>query len=182
MDQPLELLLRHLDDNRAALWDAVDCVPSPLIARRPAPESWSVAEVLEHLLLLERRVGVLLERHVATIAEREGPALPIESVDALIDTGRLLDRSRKITTGDSTQPRGSADATQLRVSLEESRRTIRETVERCDGLAIETISIPHVILGPINLYQWIAFVGTHEARHTAQIREAATLLARVGPA
>jgi hypothetical protein len=126
-------------------------------------------------------VGALLDRHVATIAEREGPALPIASVDTLIDTGRLLDRSRKIRTGDSVQPGGRMDASQLRASLEESRRTIRETVERCDGLAIETVCLPHVVLGPINLYQWIAFVGTHEARHAAQIREAATLLARLGP-
>jgi hypothetical protein len=29
------------------------------------------------------------------------------------------------------------------------------------------------VLGEINLYQWILFVGSHEVRHTAQVREIA---------
>jgi hypothetical protein len=28
---------------------------------------------------------------------------------------------------------------------------------------------PHPAWGPLNLYQWLAFVGAHEARHLAQI-------------
>ena len=138
-----------------------------------------MAEVLEHVLLIERRIDTLIERHVATITPRSGPAQTIPGVDALIDTRRLLDRSRKITTGDATQPRGGMEVARLREALDESRGTLLHTIERCDGLALESVSIPHAVLGPINLYQWIAFVGTHEARHAAQIRETATLLAGV---
>ena len=32
---------------------------------------------------------------------------------------------------------------------------------------------PHPVLGPINIYQWALFVGSHEARHALQIREIA---------
>jgi hypothetical protein len=32
------------------------------------------------------------------------------------------------------------------------------------------------VLGPINLYQWMLFVGSHEMRHTAQVIEIAEQL------
>lgn len=136
-----------------------------------------MAEVLEHVLLIERRIDTLIERHVATITPRSGPAQIIPGLDALIDSRRLLDRSRKITTGDAMQPRGGMELARIREALDESRTILLHTVERCDGLALESISIPHAAFGPMDLYQWIAFIGTHEARHAAQIREAATLLA-----
>jgi len=34
----------------------------------------------------------------------------------------------------------------------------------------------HPVLGPINMYQWVLFNGSHEARHTLQIREIAAQL------
>jgi hypothetical protein len=39
------------------------------------------------------------------------------------------------------------------------------------------VVVPHPALGDQNLYQWIAFVGAHESRHAAQIREIAAALA-----
>jgi hypothetical protein len=49
-------------------------------------------------------------------------------------------------------------------------------VRSADGLALSEIVQPHPVLGPINLYQWIAFVGAHEARHAAQVMELRELL------
>jgi len=45
-----------------------------------------------------------------------------------------------------------------------------------DGLALGEVIQPHLVLGPINIYQWLLFVGSHEARHTAQVREIAAQL------
>jgi hypothetical protein len=42
-----------------------------------------------------------------------------------------------------------------------------------DGLAIGGVSFPHVYLGTLNLYQWVAFAAAHEFRHAAQVREIA---------
>ncbi|MEP7310481.1 MAG: hypothetical protein ABJA98_33675 [Acidobacteriota bacterium] len=47
-----------------------------------------------------------------------------------------------------------------------------DTVLRsCDGLALGTIRHEHPALGPISIYEWFAVVGSHEARHAAQILE-----------
>ena len=50
---------------------------------------------------------------------------------------------------------------------------LRGAVDRADGLAIGEVTAPHPFLGSLNLYQWLIFLGAHEARHAAQIREIA---------
>jgi hypothetical protein len=54
---------------------------------------------------------------------------------------------------------------------EATRRATREVLCGADGLALEQVHRPHVFFGPLNLYEWIGFLGGHAARHAAQIRE-----------
>ncbi|MEA2712972.1 MAG: hypothetical protein QOK27_933, partial [Gemmatimonadales bacterium] len=37
--------------------------------------------------------------------------------------------------------------------------------------ALGGLTFSHPLLGSLDLYQWILFVGQHEARHAAQIAE-----------
>ncbi len=53
---------------------------------------------------------------------------------------------------------------------------MRDVLHAGDGLAIGTLSLPHPLFGPLTAYHWLAFVGAHEARHAAQIREIALVL------
>ena len=171
MDQQLELLLRHLDENRDALWTAVDDVPIAEQSRRPAPDHWSVAEVLEHLVLIDGRVAALFEKGFASAPRRTEAPPPAVAVDSLVDTRRLLDRSRAITSSEGVRPKGALDPRDARAALVEARQKLRGVVAGGDGLALEAVMVPHGVLGPLHLYQWIAFIGAHEARHAAQIRE-----------
>ena len=54
-----------------------------------------------------------------------------------------------------------------------ARYALREVVMSVDGLSLDTFSLAHPVLGPINGYQWFLFIGSHEARHAAQITEIA---------
>ncbi len=78
-----------------------------------------------------------------------------------------------MTAPEETVPPSDVSAATAWKSLEESRRALREAVISGDGLALSEVKYPHPVLGEINLYQWILFVGSHEVRHTAQIREIA---------
>jgi hypothetical protein len=165
-------ILTHLDTCRAALEQAVAEVPASLHGRRPAAERWSVSEIIEHLGLVEGRIAQLLITQLATAraaglgAEREtGPVVPA------FDMARLLDRSRPITAGDTSQPRAGLSTSAAWTILTEHRRTLREAIVAADGLALGTIHIPHPRFGMLDFYQWLVFVGGHEARHTAQVRE-----------
>jgi hypothetical protein len=57
--------------------------------------------------------------------------------------------------------------------LEESRAALSSAIDAADGLALGSIRHTHPVLGEVDLYQWILFVGLHEARHVPQITEIA---------
>jgi hypothetical protein len=170
-------VLALLDHFRAALAQAVADAPEPLRERRPAPDRWSVAEVLEHLTLVERRIGQLLRGQIAAAraaglgAEREtSPVVPTVPVD------RLLDRSEPLVAREGTIPDARLGAEKAWATLLERRREVREMLLAADGLALSDVAAPHARLGPLNVYQWLVFLGAHEGRHTAQIREAVAAL------
>ena len=174
-----EELLRHLDDTHAALRATVASIPSSLRNTRPAPDRWSIAEVLEHLSRVESGLTRLLASKLADarqtgLLEPDPNASPI---DDLVDR-RLLDRTRRIVAGERVVPRGEMDADQAESALDSARQALRELLIAHDGMNLGLVRHPHPVLGEIDGYQWFAFIGTHEARHTHQIREIEETLAR----
>ena len=168
-----EDILDHLEENRATLHAAVDAVPSPLRETRPAPDRWSVAEVLEHLTRVEEQLTRVLAAKLseARMTGTLGPEEATSRVTDSIDRGLLLDRGRRITAGERVLPRGEMDSAIALATLDRTRANLRDLVVAHDGLSLGAISFPHPVLGVIDGYQWFTFIGTHEARHAAQIRE-----------
>lgn len=178
MHRRIAELLDYLDSRRELLCAAVERVPAERRSRRPAPDRWSVADVLEHLTLVEGGVARLLSKHVAG-APTNGLVAETSTTPLLdtMDLARVLDRGRPITAPDRVQPREGLDAATALAALERTRVALREAVLAADGLALGELVVPHAVLGPITLYEWIAFVGAHEERHTAQVGEIAAILA-----
>jgi len=175
MHPRIEEVLNYLDTTRTDLSKAVEDVSAARRAERPAPDRWSVAEVLEHLSIIEGRVVQMLTGRIAAAkAAGLGPELETSPVLDSINRERVTDRSRRITAPELIQPHSGADAASVWSGLEQSRASLREAVLGGDGLALSEVTHEHPVLGQINLYQWLVFVGSHEARHTAQIREIAT--------
>jgi hypothetical protein len=67
------------------------------------------------------------------------------------------------------QPRTDVDINEAIEGLETSREALRAAVVSADGFAIGDIKHTHLVLGELDLYQWLIFVGHHEARHRKQI-------------
>jgi hypothetical protein len=169
-------LLEYLDNQRAVLRTAFEAIPAPLRERAPATGRWSTAAVIEHLAIVETRVTGRLS---ALISEAKVAGLGAEPnsepVLQTINVGRIIDRSTKLAAPDAIQPTGlGADAAWT--ALEEAGKGVRDLVNATDGLALGTLSMPHPVFGPSSAYHWFAFVGAHEARHAAQIREIADAL------
>jgi hypothetical protein len=165
-------LLRHLDGHRAVLQQALDAVPPGLREWMPAPDRWSVAEVLEHLGIVERRVAKMLGDGILA-AQRDGPLPPDPDHAAIlptIDAQQVLDRERAFMAREAVQPRSGATAAEAWDRLQQSRQALRGVLMAADGLRTDSIRVPHPFLGELTFHQWIAFVGLHESRHAAQIR------------
>jgi len=164
-------LLEYLDEQRAVLRAAFEAVPAAQRDCVPATGRWSVAGNIEHLSIVETRVSGRISVLIAEArAAGLGVELSSEPVLPTLDAGRVLNRSTALSAPEPLLPTGlSADAAW--VALEDAGQKVRDVLHANDGLAIGTLSLPHPIFGPLSAYHWIAFVGAHEARHAAQIRE-----------
>lgn len=144
---------------------------------KPGPDRWSVAEVLEHLALVETSIARLIEKRGADArAAGIGPETETRTVLYTLDSARVLDRREAITAHERVQPRAGLNADTAWTELSRAQAAVREAVIGVDGLALGEITYPHRSLGTLDLYQWIAFTATHEMRHIAQIREIAASL------
>ena len=166
-------MLRHLDANRAVLRAAVDGIPRNLRETRPAPDRWSVAEVLEHLGRVEVGLTRILTKRLAEAdaASAFQPDDETSSVVHTIDNELLVDRRHKIIAGERVVPTGGIDSDTAWGALQTSRNDLNALVRSYDGRDISGVMLPHPVLGPINAFQWFVFIGTHEARHANQITE-----------
>lgn len=145
-------------------------MPADARARRPAPDRWSVAEVLEHLGLVEGRVVGLLGQllQAAPMADESTRA----SVTPL-DRTTLRDRSRRVDAPAPIQPTGTVGADEAWTTLERTRAQLLALLDtaEADTRDLAQISRQHPALGTLDGYQWVASVGGHEERHTLQIVE-----------
>lgn len=157
-----------IDDTRARLVGAVEHLTDEQLAFRPSPERWTVAELVEHLSITERRLarmlGVLVGKLEPAAAREEGSAFAPVSVAEFVERAS----KEKYTAPEEIRPTGAPLPDSL-ASLGDSRAAIhalRPRVELLDGTRAH---FPHPAWGPLDLYQWLAFLGLHEQRHLAQI-------------
>jgi hypothetical protein len=162
-------LLDYVEKQTATLQAAYESVPPEQRAVRVVPDRWSPAEIVHHLAMVERR----LAQRLATLIE-QARALPPEtettSVLSTQSTTRVLDRTGRFVTSEASEPRNT-DAVHAWDDLMDARQEVVRVIRSGNGLALGAVSAPHPALGIFNGYEWIAFIGSHAARHADQIRE-----------
>jgi hypothetical protein len=172
MHPRLAELVDYVTAQRTTLLVAVSTVPEALRDARIDTGVWSIAEVLEHLHRVESGIARLIAR---TMERGRRVGIPEEQ-----ETGSLLDsldaydltrRDRRLVAPDPVAPRGGYTAAQGLAALAQSREALLAAIRSGDGLALGGLTFPHPLLGSLDMYQWILFVGQHEARHAAQIAE-----------
>lgn len=182
MHPRIEELLDHLDRRRTEVRSALDAVPTDR-HQIQLDGAWSVVNVLEHLAMVEGGVASLFRKRIdGARATGLGPEVETTSVLEQRSFGNVLDRTRKLQGSDAVRPVSGLDTDSAWRSLEQTRSQLRAVVTSADGLALGELTHPHRIFGPLNFYQWLVFVGDHEARHAAQIREIGERVRGVEPA
>ncbi len=178
MHHRLAELVEYAQGQRAELLIAVSLVPDTLRDLRADQAGWSVAEVLEHLYRVESGIVRLL-RHGIQRARTAGAELEDQEGSLLgsLDAFGLSSGARSIRAPESVMPRGELNAAQALLALDRSRHDLLDAARQGNGLALGAITYPHPFFGMLNLYQWMLFVGQHEARHAGQVRRIAGRLA-----
>jgi uncharacterized damage-inducible protein DinB len=160
----------HIDGTRERLLRAVEGLSEEQQHFRPAADRWSVAQLCEHLSIVEGNVAGLLGK-VLGKAEGSGTSRDDSAPFAPVSVEEFVERTRdvKLDAPESVRPGDSRPLADSLAALDASRsalRALRPRIERADAHALR---FPHPTWGPLNLYQWLLFVGAHESRHLAQI-------------
>ncbi len=96
-------LLAYVHEQTAVLHSAFHAVPAERRGERPAPDRWSPAEIVHHVMLADRRVahrlsGIADQVRPLPREDQVGPILPT------IKTGPLLDRSQRLSAPEAIHP------------------------------------------------------------------------------
>ncbi|MFN3241522.1 MAG: DinB family protein [Planctomycetota bacterium] len=167
-------LLAHLDDGRTDLLAVVDAVPESDRARAPAAGRWSLANLLSHLARTEGQIGAFLQRRLRqALSDGDLPELPPGAASAVasFDAATVLDRSQRIEAPDFAAPDLAMPFAEARSQLDRARQRLQQVVLAADGKDVAAIRERHFVFGELTFYQWVAFAGFHERRHTEQARE-----------
>lgn len=175
-DPRLVELLDALDAARRELAAALERVPPHLRDRAPAEGAWSVAQLLEHLVLVEGRSMAAFEK-VAAGAPMRAAGDAVADDAHRFDETPLLDRTVRITAPEIVQPTGGTTAEEAWARLGQARERTEAIVRAADGRALEQATLKHPRFGPLNGYRFVAVVAAHERRHALQLRELADALA-----
>ncbi|HYZ84788.1 MAG TPA: DinB family protein [Bryobacteraceae bacterium] len=137
---------------------------------RCGEDQWTIAEVVEHIVMVERGISVMLQRKLMQSS-------PVDQVSSDLDERirlAVVDRSCKQQTPERLNPSGKfPDGPAALEAFESTRaKTLEWFSTASDDL--RRYRMPHPVLGPIDGYQWIVFVAAHAERHTLQIEEVKT--------
>ena len=155
---------------------------------RPSDDAWSIAEIMEHLSIIENNmvklIGMLLAKTegaataaasagaqdagAASHAAAAGAPRPFQpfSMEALADTIK----DKKLDAPEQVRPSGQVALADSLAALRETRATLESLRPRLEAADLSVAAYPHPVWGDLNLAQWLAFIGLHEGRHLAQIK------------
>jgi hypothetical protein len=160
----------YVEEKRKELLESFSGTPEDRLHFRVSENSWTVAQILEHLRLVESGVARLVAKRVDQAREAGlGEERSTESVMPSFDSHRERLERAVLQSPEPVRPRGDVDYREALAGLNSSREVLRASAASANGLALSEIKHTHPILGELDLYQWLIFLGAHEERHRKQI-------------
>jgi DinB superfamily len=134
---------------------------------KPAPDRWSVAQVMEHIAASEDFIrGMVKEKVMLAPAE---PGRDLKKIDDAVVT-MVPDRSHKAQAPEPLVPTNRFGSPEGAVKhFVEARATTEDFLKTTPGLRDHAVDSP---LGmKLDAYEFMLFIAAHSERHTKQINE-----------
>ena len=162
--------MTFVEEKRRELLQSFEGVDGDRLCQRATPDAWSVAEILEHLRLVESGIARLITKRAgqardAGLGNEKSTASVIPTFERF--NGTL--QNAAMQAPETVRPRANVDISEALDGLESSREALRAAVVSASGLSLGEIKHNHPFLGELDLYQWLIFIGQHEGRHKRQI-------------
>jgi hypothetical protein len=167
----VEEVFDGIDGTRQRLYDRVEGLSDEQSRARPNSNAWSVAEIVEHLSIIEGRLLQMMKLmlHKAESAGARSKGGAVEMKPFTIEHHVERARNEKYTAPEAVRPSGQASIADSLAKLRQSREELRALRPRIEETNLAGATYPHPAFGPLNFYEWLAFIGVHEERHLRQI-------------
>jgi hypothetical protein len=158
-------IIKKLAGAQTEFCRAADAIPPDQWTRKPKEDAWCAAEVVAHLVMVERAIVGGADRITQKVAHPAGLwkrlHLPMWLVEA-----RVIRRKTPIPL-DPTLIGGKEEMLgELRAIRERALAFLEETKNR----DLSAYRWRHAFLGSLNVYEWFEMIAAHQVRHTKQIR------------
>lgn len=163
-----ERAVSYLAQTRDNLLRATSGLSPAQLQFKSAPDRWSVAECLEHIITVENRVFDGISNAIAQPADSSKRSAYDGRDDELVQI--VTDRSSRRQAPEAALPASRWTPDQL---VREFQTTRKRTID----FASATESDPrqhffaHRAFGELDCYQWLLLLAGHGDRHRAQIEE-----------
>jgi hypothetical protein len=150
---------RQTEVAEESLWEVV-----------PPRGGWSLAQVAEHVTLVEVSTGKLIARKLFTEPAPEEMLAQTRGKEEAL-AARLPNRGDRLEAPDFVSPKGRWPNRAEMVSAFLSSREM-VIAQLCDPTrALRRFAAPHPLIGPLDAHQWGIFLSLHCRRHLAQMED-----------
>jgi uncharacterized damage-inducible protein DinB len=157
-------LVGQLRASRDTLLDAVARVSDAQAKFKPAPDAWSIEDIVEHLAVAEHGMYRLITAHYEPLDA------PAERAREEVFAERGRDRHNKLQAPERVRPKGrfGSLSSALQQFQENRERTIAYIAESQDDLRMRATE--H-LFGRISCQECLMVLIAHPIRHAGQIRD-----------
>ncbi|MBT8302203.1 MAG: DinB family protein [Maribacter sp.] len=163
-----EMTVAELNKTQERFMSVVGGLSEAQLNFKPSPESWSVAECVEHLAISEGMLGEMLQGALKTPADpsmRDSVQMTDDKLLAMISS-----RQQKVKTGEAFEPSGKfgSHIETVNAFLDKRGEHIEYVKTTNDDLRNHYGKLP---FGTIDGVQILLFISGHTERHVAQMEE-----------
>lgn len=171
----IEQARRSLNRSRQRVLEVTKGLSEAQFRFKPAPDRWSIAENVEHIVIVQERVlGPIREQ----LTQAPPPAAGTDTarVDSIV-LEKIPDRSMKAKAPAPIEPTGQCTLAETLARYSRNCERLVEYLETTPDLrehSLESKPLAFVTNGAFTTmdgYQWLLTVAGHDERHVRQIEE-----------
>ena len=159
--------LQYLETTKKNVLEATKGLSEAQWNFKPAPDRWSVAQVMEHIAAAEDFIREMVKEKLMTAPAGE-PGRDVKKTDDAV-LAMVPDRTNKAQAPEPLVPINRFGAPEGSVKhFVESRAATEDFLKTTTGLRDHVTDSP---LGKLDGYEFVLFIAAHSERHTKQINE-----------
>jgi len=160
-------IFSDLENSEEAVKEVVERASEALFLKKPDENSWSMAELVEHIIMVEKGVLGTIQKMGTKVAE--------EVITSKLDDKTIVklisNRERKVKAPDHFVPKGIFTNKEMAIQGLRKHRAEIEVFITTTKLPLKNIGFPHFAVGMLNGENWFTFMAGHCKRHADQMAE-----------